>query len=275
MTDDVPDMAGPFSPLWLTMLALGVCFLLLIFTIPLFDPVTAVGLSQCLAFGGIGMLGASLHPSLEAKELGLTPLAARFLLPILLLLPLVFLVSELDNWIRDWMATAPPLAKEISSEEIGDSAMGLVALGIYRIGLTPLVTEWFFRGMIQERLRRHFGVRQAIVGSASLFAVATAMPGENPSDYISGITGLFIMGLVFGTIRWSSGSILPGILLSGGLHAVAIISYGLKDSFPIPGFTVENMHSSGWLIVPSLVSAVCGLALVRAFKAPVPIDEDS
>ena len=94
MTEEPDELAGPLTALWLTLLALGVTILVLVICVPLFGPIAALALSQLLALGGVGFLGAILPPALDPKALGLTPLARRFLLPVLLLLPTVFLLSD-------------------------------------------------------------------------------------------------------------------------------------------------------------------------------------
>ncbi|MBW2712336.1 MAG: CPBP family intramembrane metalloprotease [Deltaproteobacteria bacterium] len=272
MTEDPrPELAGPLTALWLTLLALGLFIVALIVNISLFPPVTALGLSQVLAFGSIGYLGAVLHPALEAKELGLSPLARRFVLPVLLLLPSVFLISELDNWIRDWMASSAATGAAPTDHQLPETKLDLLELWISQVALAPVVTEWFFRGVILERLRKHFGTRQAIVGSASLFAVATALPGDQAVDYISGLSGLFLLGLLLGSLRLSAGSILPGILLSAGMQAVAVLSISFGETLAIPGFNAgiaEGTHSPAWLILPSLLCVSVGLLLVRRFRSP-------
>ncbi len=266
MTEEPDELAGPLTALWLTLLALGVTLLVLVICVPLFGPIAALALSQLLAFGGVGFLGAILPPALDPKALGLTPLARRFLLPVLLLLPTVFLLSELDNWIRDWMAIPAPTAEKLSGEALPETVLDLLELSIYRVGLAPVVIEWFFRGVILERLRRHFGFTQAIIGSASLCAVATALPGDQAADYVSQLSFFFLLGLILGYMRFRAGSILPGILLSAGMQGVAVLATGFGETLIIPGFNTEGGHSPVGLILPSLISVFAGLALLRACK---------
>ncbi len=272
MTEEPVELAGPLTPLWLTLLALGLSVFLLVLCVPLFGPVAALALSQLLAFGGVGFLGAVLPPALDPKALGLTPLARRFLLPIILLIPTVFLLSELDNWIRDWMALPAPTAEKLPEEALPETALDLLELSIYRVGLAPVVIEWFFRGVILERLRQHFGWTQAIIGSASLCAVATALPGDQAASYVSQLSFYFLLGLILGYMRFRAGSILPGILLSAGIQGVAALTTFFGEALIIPGFNTQGGHSSGWLIVPSLISVGVGLRLLRRFKEPDEVE---
>lgn len=264
MGEEPDELAGPLAPLWLTLLALGICILLVVIFVSLFDPIVALAMGQLLAFGGVGYLGTVLHPALDPEEQGLAPLARRWIFPVLLLIPTVFLLSELDNWIRDWMHG--PVSENLSPEKLAEASMDLLLLSIYQVGLAPVVTEWFFRGMILERLRRHFGSTQAIIGSASLCAVATALPGDQAASYISHLSFLFLSGLILGVMRFRSGSILPGILLVAGMQGVAALSSGLGEAMIIQGFNTEGGHSTAWLILPSLISVSMGLRILRRFK---------
>jgi membrane protease YdiL (CAAX protease family) len=166
------------------------------------------------------------------------------------------------------MASPTLPSEKLPGEGLPETPLDLLEISIYRVGLAPVVIEWFFRGVILERLRRHFGVTQAIIGSASLCAVATALPGDQASGYVSQLSFYFLSGLILGYMRFSAGSILPGILFSAGMQGVAAFTTSLGEALIIPGFNTAGGHSSGWLILPSLISVGLGLVLVRRFRKP-------
>ncbi|HMV68430.1 MAG TPA: CPBP family intramembrane metalloprotease, partial [Myxococcota bacterium] len=83
------------------------------------------------------------------------------------------------------------------------------ALGVLMIvGVAPVVEELVFRGFMWDALRLGAGDRAAWIGSSLLFAAYHMDPIQG--------TALVFTALVLGWVRWSTGSVLPGI----GLHAV-------------------------------------------------------
>ena len=72
--------------------------------------VVGVALGSALAFGGIGTLVARRVPEPTAQRLGLAPFPLRALAPVALLVPVVLLVSEIDNQLRLALRASPAQA---------------------------------------------------------------------------------------------------------------------------------------------------------------------
>jgi len=94
------------------------------------------------------------------------------------------------------------------------SAGGLLSL-VDLCVFTPLVEEWFFRGLVFGGLRP-LGAGWAIAGTAVLFAGLHAIPSgfDAPS--------LLIGGLALGALRERTGSVWPGVALHGAYNAAVI-----------------------------------------------------
>jgi hypothetical protein len=139
-----------------------------------------------------------------------------------------------------------PQAEMMTGGEPLSTPMLLLLLLLVAV-LAPVVEELFFRGMIYPLLRQGgariaikggaamriqlstvapvvFGVLFAIVGSAALFSFVHLIPLLFPS--------LFFVGLILGTLREVSGSLLPGILLHIIQNWVAVIVIDIAMSTP-------------------------------------------
>lgn len=82
--------------------------------------------------------------------------------------------------------------------------------------LIPAVTEELaFRGIIQSRLERVVGVREALVLQAALFSVTHLLP----MIFISH----FLMGLTFGYLRLRTRSLYPGMALHAAWNALVVL----------------------------------------------------
>jgi len=252
--------ASPWTPLWLSALAWVSFAGLLPLASSIFSPLSAMALSEAVAFGIVGALGAALPPPMEAEQLGMREIPRRFLLPILFLLPLIFLSSEVDNWIRALAISPTPIESDTPMEWLD-----LLELWIALVAIQPIVEEWFFRGVIQERLRPSMSEGQTIVASAGLFAIAATPPFLDPTTYASYLSGALIAGLAAAAVRARSGSLFAAILLRVGMSAIAALAISFKDALPIPGFSGGGAHSPLSLLLLSLLSvALGGLLLARA-----------
>ncbi|GAB2668360.1 lysostaphin resistance A-like protein [Arenimonas aestuarii] len=81
--------------------------------------------------------------------------------------------------------------------------------------IAPLLEEIIFRGVIQECFQKSTGAWTAIILSATTFALA------HDSD-IGGFVSLFVSGLVFGWIRYRTGSLVIAIAAHGLMNAVIV-----------------------------------------------------
>ncbi|MEP7117857.1 MAG: ABC transporter permease subunit/CPBP intramembrane protease [Acidobacteriota bacterium] len=146
--------------------------------------------------------------------------------------------------------------------QLGDAPMPLWVVW-FVLGVTPgICEELFFRGLVFSGLRR-LGAGPAVVASALLFALAHAS--------IYRLMPTFILGLVLGTLRWRSGSVLPGMVM----HALNNGLIGTLAQRPALAYWFGMQGASGALpIGPVLVGTVVMLmALGVLTRLTSPADD--
>ncbi len=123
----------------------------------------------------------------------------------------------------------------------------------------PLAEELVFRGVIQSRLERAMPVWIAVVLQAVLFGFIHGTPVQ--------IGYAFLMGLLFGYIRYRAGSILPTIAAHAAFNA-------MNDPLALLGGFAEKWQ---FLVIIAAVSAVGCMLCRRGLKelAATPTLEES
>lgn len=86
-----------------------------------------------------------------------------------------------------------------------------------------LLEEIAFRGLIQERLQRHLGSRNALIITAAMFAII--------HKAVFSLPYFFLFGLFLGWLRNRSSSLLP-CMFAHFFHNLAIILLELYSGFP-------------------------------------------
>jgi membrane protease YdiL (CAAX protease family) len=215
----------------------------------------AIGIGQVVGFGMVAILATQRIPQPHPERLGLRGFDPQFLWVLLLLLPSLFLMSEVDNIIRDLSAAQP-------SPEVEAEAGLMATRGFYGemqrmiviVGLAPVMEEWLFRGVIQQGLMGHLGRIRGVVLTAVLFALCRLVPGLPASTLLSFLLVSFTMGLMLGCVRIATGSLLAVILLHTGFNAMGWAAGFYADEFPIDGFNVPNSHTSFQVLAPAVIA---------------------
>ena len=117
------------------------------------------------------------------------------------------------------------LAVNLPFEPQPVSLAGLVRDAVFYFGLVGLVEELLFRGLIYHALDEWRGAGLAVLGSSLAFGVYHLWQGP------LGMFGCFVIGLVFGAIRWRAGGIV-GLVAVHGL--VDLVSVTLWPSLTAP-----------------------------------------
>jgi len=234
---------------------------------------TALGVGLAVGFGGFGTLAARrVAPPAEVR-LGLRGFRPAFLLPMLLLVPIVMLSSELDNLAR---ALFPPPAVAADSglqptAQLGAAgSLDLLQSAILIVGLVPVLEEWFFRGVVQQGLVTRLGAVRGVALTSVLFALAHGGPGISLPIWLAAAAGSLLHGVAFGALRLASGSLLAPILLHAALNATGVLGVAFAERLPIAGFNAAGAHSPTALVGICLVSCVLGFALLRRLGARAP-----
>ena len=218
---------------------------------------------------------ARYAPPPQAERLGLRGMRLRFLVPLLLLIPVALLASELDNVVRAVLSQAQ--GSELQELRQNLSSAGVLELlqgAIVAVGILPVVSEWFYRGVVQQGLVAQLGAGRGIVITALLYAVALSHGAVGPSFvlWFAATLSEFAAGIAYGVARHYSGSLLAPILLHLALNASGSLALGFAGRFPIPGFNAAGAHTPIQYLIPAAVSVALGVALfVRLCESPRPV----
>jgi membrane protease YdiL (CAAX protease family) len=254
--------------LWITLLALMSSVAVLTIVASLSSAGSrqlAEALGLVVGFGGVGTLAARYVPPPQAERLGLRGMRLRLVLPLLLLIPVVLLASELDNVVR---AVLPPTGgseiAEIREKFTAVGALEVLEAAIVAVGIQPVVSEWFYRGVVQQGLVAQFGTSGGIGITSLLYALALSQGaiGHSWTLWLAATLSEFANGLVYGTARHYSGSLLAPILLHVALNGSGHLALGFATRVPIPGFNADGAHTPIEFLLPAAVSVALGLALL-------------
>ncbi len=100
----------------------------------------------------------------------------------------------------------------------GDAEAPTAALWIGAVALAPLGEEWLCRGAAWRAARVLAAPRTALLLTSILFAFLHGLGG----GYLLELPHRFVAGLLFGWLRWRSGSLLPGVF-AHALHNLGAV----------------------------------------------------
>lgn len=237
------------------------------------------GIAQALAFGLVATFGARRVPGPQAERLGLTPLAARYWLLVAMGVPLAIVASELDNWLSAFLPAIDPEAFQNALEELRAlTPLAVAQAAIFRVGIEPVVTEFLFRGVIQQGLIAYIGRFPGVAITAVLsvdFASAIATNGSPGSAAIVSL----LLGIGLGYLRIGTGSLLAVILVRAAWNALGLFGVIYAEEFPVPGFNTFGEHVDPILFTACLACVVwAAMELARSVREqPVvlPIVEEA
>jgi membrane protease YdiL (CAAX protease family) len=259
-----PIYPTPLAAVGLTVLGLATALFVVTLLLPVVTPLTSLGIGIAIGFGGVGSLAARRVAPPQEARLGLCGFPWRHLLPLLLLLPVTILSSELDNVIRAWLPAPDQaeIAQRLAERLTGGGALGWVESVIVALGIAPVVEEFFFRGVLLQGLVANSGVLPAIGASALLFGLGHGTLGASPGAFLSAIAGATLYGVVLAWVRLGTGSLLAAMLLHGGINALGLLGLRLAESFPIAGYNAPGAHTPLPIVAGAVVSVALGLWLL-------------
>ena len=233
----------------------------------------AIGVGQVIGFGSIAILATVRIVEPREERLGLRGFDPEFVWVLALLLPSIFLMSELDNIIRDFAPPAPidPDAADTPSPIFETSQYVEIQRFIVFVGLAPVMEEWLFRGVIQQGLVGHMGRIRGVFFAALLFALLRIVPG-GPSTLLSLILVSLLMGILYGAVRIATGSLLAAIMLHMGFNLAQWLADIYRNDFPIDGFNVPNTHTDYNIILASIIATFFGLRALKEKLDAAPDD---
>lgn len=265
-----PDVRSAFTLTLLAMLAAaftGVAFID-------FGLLAAVGIGQAIGVGAVATIGAKRVAEPQAERLGLRPLDIKSVPTILCLAPAILLASELDNFAADWSGTPSPI--EVSAEWPTDSAFGmdsiqetqagqegedggpesevltplinpddpwsLLSAFIVMVGISPVVEEFLFRGVIQQGLVQRLGLVRGVTMVALLWTLLRPAPIAGFTRFFAAAIASFGLGWALGIVRIATRSILGSILLAAVWAAIGLGAVALEGRMKLPGMNIEGTH---------------------------------
>jgi membrane protease YdiL (CAAX protease family) len=257
----------------------------------------AVGVGQAVGMGAIATMAARRVAEPQADRLGLRGFELRSLIAVLCLAPLILLASEVDNIAArlvvqdaDTSATRPDATSggDESGADAGDAAGAAAAHGaeavlaplidpedpwsllqamIVLVGISPVVEEFFFRGVLQQGLVARLGLVRGIAMVALLWALVRPAPVDHWLRFLAVSLASIVLGSALGLVRVATGSILAAILLSSLWAAIGLGSLALQGRVELPGLNVEQSHLPWPLTFVSLLAVGwAGLTLYRVAR---------
>ena len=236
-------------------------------------PTAAAGIGTVLGLGGAGLLGAVNIPPPHAERVGLRGLRRQQLLPLLLLLPIALLASEVDNAIG--LLLPAPDAQQVVQETIErlptDTSLSVLETLIVAVGLVPVVEEWFFRGVLQQGLVASMGAVGGILVTALLFAFGHGA-GLSPQAWAALVAQTLVLGIAFGYARHRTGSLLASILLHIGVNGMGVAAMAAPLVIAVPGYNAPGAHTPLLVLLPAIVSVAVGAWLLSNETVPeIPV----
>jgi membrane protease YdiL (CAAX protease family) len=237
----------------------------------LVTPTAALGIGTVLGFGAAGALGATHVPPPHAERLGLRGLRLAQLPPLLLMVPLALLASEIDNTMRAFFPPpdAQQLAQQVLQRVTSHGDLALVESLVVVVGLVPVVEEWFFRGVLQQGLVARLGKGAGVFLCALLFAVGHGGPELSAASWAAVVAQILLLGLAFGWVREASGSLVGAIVLHAGVNLAGVLALAAEPLLAIPGYNAAGAHTPLAVLAPSAAAVVAGAAWLRRV-APRP-----
>jgi membrane protease YdiL (CAAX protease family) len=216
----------------------------------------AYAFASVAALGGLGTLAARYVPEPAALRLGLTPFAPRALPLVLLLLPVVLLASEADNWIRIAFH-----AKQTA--DLGKPKALPIEEVLTVVLLVPVVREFFLRGVLLQGCVSALGRARGVLLIALLQALLFSPLGSGePASVTSAAAQTLMFGCLLGALRLASGSILPCIALEAAMTALGVAATMFPHAAPIPGFNAPGATTPLAVLAPAALSVSAGVWLL-------------
>jgi membrane protease YdiL (CAAX protease family) len=267
---------GPLSAVLLTVVGYWTPFFWWELTKQWVEPLVALAFAWTLGYGLVGLLALNQVPRPRRGRLGLVWPRWLHLLPVVLLIPGLFLGMEAQALVRRFFGRPPSAGVYEWSHRILVVDSGLALLkAVFFFGIVmPLVVEWFFRGLIQQGLTERLGRFAGVLLTALLYAVASAGISGTRAGWLAITASSLVLGLLLGWLRAATGSLLCPVLLHVGQNLLWLRMVTQARSLPVPACTAPGFHVPPVLLLPALLSVALAAALLlreqRRAAAPAP-----
>jgi membrane protease YdiL (CAAX protease family) len=124
---------------------------------------------------------------------------------------------------------------------------------VVMVGISPVVEEFLFRGVIQQGLVERMGLLRGITTVALLWTLLRPAPLTGFVRFMMAAVASFALGWALGIVRIATGSILGSVLLSSAWAAIGLASLSFEGRLDLPGMNVEGTHLPWSVTLASLV----------------------
>jgi hypothetical protein len=123
-----------------------------------------------------------------------------------------------------------------------DDPWSLLSACIVLVGISPVVEEFLFRGVIQQGLVQRLGLLRGVTMVALLWTLLRPAPIAGFTRFFAAAIASFGLGWALGIVRVATRSILGSILLASSWAAISLGSVALEGRMDLPGMNVEGSH---------------------------------
>jgi membrane protease YdiL (CAAX protease family) len=149
---------------------------------------------------------------------------------------------EVENSI-DGESPSAELEAELQAPLINpDDPWSLLSAFIVLVGISPVVEEFLFRGVIQQGLVQRLGLLRGVTMVALLWTLLRPAPVSGFGRFFAAAIASFGLGWALGMVRIATGSILGSILLASSWAAIGLGSVALEGRMDLPGMNVDGTH---------------------------------
>jgi membrane protease YdiL (CAAX protease family) len=110
-------------------------------------------------------------------------------------------------------------------DKLADTPFSLLLLAITAVAIAPVFEELFFRGFMQPLLSRTLGVPAGVLVTSVFFGWLHASEYSQVWQYVAAVS---VVGIVLGSVRARTNSIIPGIVMHGCFNAVSIMALAVS-----------------------------------------------
>jgi hypothetical protein len=145
-----------------------------------------------------------------------------------------------------------------------DDSWSVLQAFVIFAGISPVVEEFLFRGVIQQGLIARLGLLRGMSLVALLWTLLRPAPVDDFVRFFAAAGASFALGWALGLVRVATGSILGSIVLASLWGAVGVGSVALEGRLDLPGLNVPGSHLP-WnvAIASAAIVAWAGWSLYR------------
>ncbi len=123
-----------------------------------------------------------------------------------------------------------------------DDPWSLLSAFIVMVGISPVVEEFLFRGVIQQGLVQRLGLLRGVTMVALLWTLLRPAPIAGFTRFLAAAVASFGLGWALGIVRIATRSILGSILLAAIWATIGLGSVALEGRMELPGMNVQGTH---------------------------------